>query len=79
MDTLSAAKASRRFYGRSGFKKINAEDLPVKYVFNDDVSGLMKRALCRTAIKHNINGYRKAERNFPFGFNRLCRINEINA
>ena len=20
-----------------------------------------------------------AERNFPFGFNRLCRINEINA
>lgn len=54
MNTLSAAKASRRFYGRSGFKKINAEDLPVKYVFNDDVSGLMKRALCRTAIKRII-------------------------
>ena len=35
MNTLSAAKASRRFYGRSDFKKINAEDLPVKYVFND--------------------------------------------
>lgn len=35
LDTPSVAKASHRFYERAGFRKVNANELPIEYTYPD--------------------------------------------